>query len=144
MYKQRLSDRVGNTKKIQPLRHVVYVFPYCGPYPWDIFVKCYCQNEFPKIFVSFQYINFYGGQDSLFDEPEDLRPKSVTEIVATMKQPKIEPGKTFLWENLKLRIPPLPPSRLAGCSIIDIRYYIKVSRLWVIDYIVCLGAEFIA
>ena len=111
--------------KIQPVHHVVFptLVHILMIYLYVIFVI-----ELLKIIVSFQYIDFYGRHESLFGTG-DLKPKSETEVVAEMKQPEIEAGKTFLWENLNLRIPPLPPSRLAGCSIIDIRYVIKVSSL---------------
>ncbi|KAL4233469.1 Arrestin domain-containing protein 1 [Mactra antiquata] len=39
---------------------------------------------------------------------------------------QVELGASDIWNGEKLRIPAVPPSYLAGCSIIDIQYYIEI------------------
>ncbi|KAK7115750.1 hypothetical protein V1264_001566 [Littorina saxatilis] len=56
-------------------------------------------------------------------------PKSRTVIkeVARITQGPIEAGQPCSWEGQQLVIPPLPPSFLAGCNIIDIRYILQLN-----------------
>ena len=42
---------------------------------------------------------------------------------------KIKPGDNALFHDI-IHIPPLPPSRLDGCHLIDIEYIITVS-IWI-------------
>lgn len=53
--------------------------------------------------------------------------KSVTRIVAVKKMGRIEEGEHQSWNNVPLHIPPVPPSDLVGCRIIDVVYYIKFT-----------------
>lgn len=39
----------------------------------------------------------------------------------------IPPGGSFSWENIGLLIPPLPPSNLINCNIIDVDYVLELS-----------------
>jgi len=39
---------------------------------------------------------------------------------------QITPHDSDVWSGEKLTVPPLPPSYLVGCNIIDIKYYIQV------------------
>ena len=39
---------------------------------------------------------------------------------------EIAAGTTATWSNVPMLIPPVAPSRLAGCSIIDANYVLKV------------------
>ena len=75
--------------------------------------------------ICFQYIEVYAKKDALLSSG-NLKTKSLTDIVATVSREEIPAGQTFLWENVPLAIPPLPPSRLAGCNIIHIAYAVKV------------------
>lgn len=40
----------------------------------------------------------------------------------------VQPGETETWTGDRLMIPPLPPSFLVGCKIIDINYYLEVIK----------------
>ncbi|XP_041372265.1 arrestin domain-containing protein 3-like [Gigantopelta aegis] len=52
--------------------------------------------------------------------------RSVTQQVCKMKHGQVPAGETDLWEGEKMVIPPLPPSFLLGCNIIDIKYTIEL------------------
>ena len=51
----------------------------------------------------------------------------VNNVLYEVKHGKIDGGGTDVWRSEKLHIPPVPPSYLQGCNIIDIRYYATVS-----------------
>ncbi|BFZ02495.1 hypothetical protein BsWGS_05534 [Bradybaena similaris] len=55
--------------------------------------------------------------------------KLKTEIkeVARVTRPRIEPHEHDQWNGEQLVIPPLPPSFLAGCGIIDIKYILQLN-----------------
>ena len=46
--------------------------------------------------------------------------------VARVTHPDLQPGETDSWSGGRLVLPPLPPSFLLGCGIIDIDYYLEV------------------
>lgn len=46
-------------------------------------------------------------------------------VIAELQVGPIEPGKSANW-NQKMTIPPLPPSNLVNCGIIDLDYDLKV------------------
>lgn len=50
----------------------------------------------------------------------------VSDNVAKFAGPSIDEGAVDRWENIMLRAPSLPPSRLDGCKNIDISYVFKV------------------
>ncbi|XP_071114939.1 arrestin domain-containing protein 3-like [Haliotis cracherodii] len=52
--------------------------------------------------------------------------RAVTQQVGKLKRGPIATGDTDIWDGEKLIIPPLPPSFLLGCSIIDIKYIIEL------------------
>ena len=54
--------------------------------------------------------------------------RAMTQQVIKVKHGPIPAGDSDLWEEEKLVIPPLPPSYLNGCSIIDIKSTWEVSR----------------
>ena len=56
--------------------------------------------------------------------------KTVNNVLFEKKQGKIEGGGTEIWRDEKMLIPPVPPSYLLGCKIIDIRYLVMVSKLF--------------
>jgi hypothetical protein len=43
------------------------------------------------------------------------------------QEASIAPGASFTWGNVGLLIPPLPPSNLIHCNIIDIWYSVELS-----------------
>ncbi|XP_064605367.1 arrestin domain-containing protein 3-like [Liolophura sinensis] len=51
--------------------------------------------------------------------------KSSTTVIARVNHSEIAPGGSDVWSGDRLHIPPIPPSRLDGCSIIDITYILK-------------------
>ncbi|XP_025077865.1 uncharacterized protein LOC112554340 [Pomacea canaliculata] len=51
---------------------------------------------------------------------------NVKEIGRIVEGP-IEEGQSFSWEGKVFVLPPLPPSYLAGCKIIDIRYILQLN-----------------
>ncbi|XP_062620954.1 arrestin domain-containing protein 3-like isoform X2 [Saccostrea cucullata] len=52
--------------------------------------------------------------------------KTTTSEVARVVHQDIQPGETETWSGDRLVIPPLPPSFLVGCQIIDINYYFEL------------------
>jgi len=54
--------------------------------------------------------------------------KIETHELARVNGPTLDRGESTTWRELEaLRIPPCPPSRLAGCHIINVEYDIKVT-----------------
>uniref|UniRef100_A0A0L8H2D9 Arrestin C-terminal-like domain-containing protein n=1 Tax=Octopus bimaculoides TaxID=37653 RepID=A0A0L8H2D9_OCTBM len=53
--------------------------------------------------------------------------KTVHQHVASVMQGGIQPGESDYWNQVALLIPPLPPSHLIYCNIIDIRYILTFS-----------------
>ena len=54
--------------------------------------------------------------------------KSRTEsrVVAEIKRGPISPGSSDCWEGVVMKVPPVPPTGLAGsCSIIDVQYSLE-------------------
>lgn len=49
--------------------------------------------------------------------------------IRKVEGPEIGKGDTELWDNDFLQIPPLPPTRLANCRIIDLQYFLTVRLL---------------
>ena len=56
--------------------------------------------------------------------------RALTQQVTKVKRGPIPAGGSDLWEEEKLVIPPVPPSFLNGCSIIDIKYTLEVIQLF--------------
>ncbi|KAL4219676.1 hypothetical protein ACF0H5_022248 [Mactra antiquata] len=52
---------------------------------------------------------------------DDLTP------VARLRHSRVAAGGSDLWNGEKLRIPPLAPSYLPGCNIMDLNYYLKIT-----------------
>ncbi|CAL8113960.1 unnamed protein product [Orchesella dallaii] len=60
------------------------------------------------------------------------RSKSKSVQIITLEGPKLKPSETKEWKSdfdttAMLRIPSVPPSRLDGCRIIEVTYYLKVK-----------------
>ncbi|XP_063688268.1 arrestin domain-containing protein 3-like [Bolinopsis microptera] len=58
--------------------------------------------------------------------------QTVNKTILTRTRGRIAPGTSFTWSNVGLLLPPLPPSRLINCNIIDIMYTVVLSvhPLW--------------
>ena len=66
--------------------------------------------------------------------------KWVSNYLARVDGPgMIQAGTTGTWNNVPMLIPPTVPSRLAGCSIINVNYVLKVS-LSFIDFLLFVMA----
>lgn len=52
--------------------------------------------------------------------------------VARVSRPGFDAYGRDQWSGEKLVIPPLPPSYLAGCRIIDIRYILQVRSTYLV------------
>ena len=73
---------------------------------------------FLELFQQVQYhAHSYGGKT-----------KTVKNILVEKKRGKIKGGGTDVRRDEKMPIPPVPPSYLLGCKIIDIRYLLMVSK----------------
>ena len=47
-------------------------------------------------------------------------------VVAEIKRGQISPGSSDYWEGVVMKVPPVPPTGLAGsCSIIDVQYSLE-------------------
>ncbi|KAK7473588.1 hypothetical protein BaRGS_00035191 [Batillaria attramentaria] len=53
--------------------------------------------------------------------------RTVTKEIGRMTERPIEEGKSFSWEGQQFVLPPLPPSYLVGCRIIDVRYVLQLN-----------------
>ncbi|KAK0043382.1 arrestin domain-containing protein 3 [Biomphalaria pfeifferi] len=53
--------------------------------------------------------------------------KMIHRDVAVVARPSINPHSEDVWSGEKLIIPPLPPSFLNGCNIIDVHYYLQLN-----------------
>lgn len=53
--------------------------------------------------------------------------RTVNNCLQEQRHGKIEGGGTDVWRNERLFIPPVPPSYLLGCKIIDIRYLVMIT-----------------
>lgn len=53
--------------------------------------------------------------------------QSETRELASLKRDKIRPNEMDQWHNEQLYVPPLPPTNLRGCHLINIQYDIYVS-----------------
>lgn len=47
--------------------------------------------------------------------------------LAVIARGKIRAGSTDRWQNESIYVPPLPPTNLEGCHLIDIKYDVFVS-----------------
>lgn len=53
--------------------------------------------------------------------------KTVSNCVASISRGEIEPHGSDMWSGVPMTVPPIPPSYLVGCSIIDIRYILQLE-----------------
>ena len=65
-------------------------------------------------------------QTSTFKTPRKTR--CVTKQVAKVKRSSVRKGDTDVWMCDQLVVPPLPPSYLHGCGIIDVKYTLEVNH----------------
>lgn len=84
------------------------------------------------------YANIRNNSDRVMDKSYvDLRmittfhatskSRSVVKEVGRLIEGPIAEGQSFSWEGQKFVIPPVPPSYLVGCRIIDIRYILQLN-----------------
>ncbi|XP_056022792.1 arrestin domain-containing protein 3-like [Ostrea edulis] len=52
--------------------------------------------------------------------------RSVPQDINIIQHQDLKPGDSDVWGGERFIVPPLPPSYLAGCNIIDIRYILKL------------------
>ncbi len=52
--------------------------------------------------------------------------KTTLRPIRQVQGPQVGPGDSEAWIERLLRIPPIPPSRLATCLMIDVQYFLKV------------------
>ncbi|KAL3866418.1 hypothetical protein ACJMK2_043719 [Sinanodonta woodiana] len=52
--------------------------------------------------------------------------RTVMNVLAEYTRPPISAGDTDVWDGYKLHVPPVPPSFLTGCTIIEIQYYVMI------------------
>ncbi|XP_046556419.1 arrestin domain-containing protein 3-like [Haliotis rubra] len=53
--------------------------------------------------------------------------RTSSRVIAKLKHGEIDEGGHDYWNGDQLVIPPVPPSFLAGCNIIDIRYFVQLE-----------------
>ncbi|XP_062620948.1 arrestin domain-containing protein 3-like [Saccostrea cucullata] len=52
--------------------------------------------------------------------------RSSVQTINSIQHQNLNPGDTNVWSGDRIILPPLPPSYLTHCNIIDIRYYLKL------------------
>lgn len=53
---------------------------------------------------------------------------SETRELASVSRGKIRPGEGEEWLNEQMYVPPLPPTNLRGCHLINVLYHVYVSK----------------
>ena len=71
-------------------------------------------------------MTFYGKRDGFFTSGR-MKAKTTSGMVIYHSIGDVRSGQTQLWQNQSIEIPPIPPSGLDGCNIIDITYSLVVS-----------------
>jgi len=69
------------------------------------------------LFISWQIVTLHAEASS----------RSWTYDIFCISGGKVKAGENAFYHDI-IHIPPLPPSRLEGCSIIDVNYVIRVTR----------------
>ncbi|XP_048733486.1 arrestin domain-containing protein 3-like isoform X1 [Ostrea edulis] len=57
---------------------------------------------------------------------ETLKTRKLEKEVTRISHPGVQGGESVVWKGMGLVIPPVPPSFLERCNIIDIRYFLKL------------------
>ncbi|KAL3866415.1 hypothetical protein ACJMK2_043716 [Sinanodonta woodiana] len=52
--------------------------------------------------------------------------RTVMNVLSALKRPPTPAADTDVWDGCKLHVPPVPPSFLTGCKLIDIHYYVMI------------------
>ena len=82
-------------------------------------------------FGEWQYVEFLATSSSMFSSGTP-HSKWVSDYIVKMDGPGlIEAGTTGSWNNVPMVIPPIVPSRLAGCGIINVNYVLKVGHSFI-------------
>lgn len=61
---------------------------------------------------------------------------SETRELASVSRGKIRPGEGEEWLNEQMYVPPLPPTNLRGCHLINVLYHVYVSakrKMYIFD-----------
>lgn len=66
---------------------------------------------------------------------------SETRELASVSRGKIRPGESEEWLNEQLYVPPLPPTNLRGCHLINVLYHVYVS-FQILQF--CVLVEYVA
>ncbi|XP_062620950.1 arrestin domain-containing protein 3-like [Saccostrea cucullata] len=89
----------------------------------SIYFEASAQNSSTRVcsmFADFQMVTTYNA----------VRPKkriyTETKLINRIQHEDLTPGQSEVWSGERFPIPPLAPSHLAGCSIIDIKYHVKL------------------
>ncbi|CAL8118052.1 unnamed protein product [Orchesella dallaii] len=53
--------------------------------------------------------------------------KTIMRPIRQLQGPEVEPGESEVWVEKMLKIPPIPPTRLATCRVIDVQYHLKLE-----------------
>ena len=53
--------------------------------------------------------------------------KTIHKIIGEKWQGQIHPGSEDYWSDVPIFIPPIPPSKLIYCTIIEIHYFLQVT-----------------
>ena len=87
-----------------------------------------------KCFFFLVYLTIYLFQKTFYQTPKTKDTKvskhsDVTQIAMIQHGP-ISPGYDDEYDNEHILVPPLPPSHLQGCSLINISYYVEVWSIY--------------
>ena len=52
--------------------------------------------------------------------------KNENNTITVINGPSVEAGGNEIWQGNILEIPSVPPTRLGGCRIIEVEYFVKV------------------
>lgn len=79
-----------------------------------------------SLYILLQNIEFLA-QSTTFFASGQFHSKTKREVVAKVELGQIAAGETEEWNNIGLLVPSIPASRLQGCQIININYFMVVS-----------------
>ena len=78
----------------------------------------YSIRDINTVYILLQYVTFYARG----------KQRTVSKSIVQLRRGEIAPGDSDVYANLPLLVPPLPPSQLIHCNIIDIKYKLIVSK----------------
>ena len=86
----------------------------------------YSLNCPDAINMTFQVINYLGNKKPLIGSVQS-KTRRTMKVVQSVRGEGCGGHSIVHWNNVPLIVPPVPPSRLDGCNIIDVQYLIRVS-----------------